>query len=75
LAKTNHLARACFQNQIGARPSPGAATLKLPGRLKLSKTASSAGVATAEDGRAPYFENTPQALSKFKLPGKRAGAT
>jgi hypothetical protein len=30
---------AWFQNQMGARPSPGAANLRLPGHLKLPKTA------------------------------------
>jgi hypothetical protein len=42
----------------GARPSPGTETMKLPGPLALFKIASLAGIAAAEDGRAPYFENT-----------------
>jgi hypothetical protein len=53
---------ACFQIQAGARPSPGAAALKAPGRLKLPKTFGWENIAAAEDGRAPYFENMPQEI-------------
>jgi len=49
-----------FLNLGGVRPSPGAAMPQWPNWREISRAAGSKSVAAAGDGRAPYFENTPQ---------------